>query len=77
MFTDGQADWPRMRRGFERLTHDYPDRWNINAYAKFACVAGDARTLKQQLAKIGQAPILDLWGSMGFFSQCVGLSRQG
>lgn len=77
MFTDGQADWPRMRRGFERLTHDYPDRWNINAYAKFACVAGDARTLKQQLAKIGQAPILDLWGSMGFFLQCVGLSRQG
>lgn len=77
MFNDGQADWTRMKRGFERLTQDYPDYWNINAYAKFACLAGDAPTLKQLLAKIGQAPILDVWGSMGFYSQCVAFTHQG
>lgn len=77
MFTDGQADWSRMKRGFERLTQDYPDRWNINAYAKFSCLAGDVQTLKQQLAKIVKEPILDLWGSMDFYSQCVVFSRQG
>jgi hypothetical protein len=76
MFVDGQADWPRMKRGFDRLTRDYPDPWNINAYAKFSCLAGDVLTLKQLLAKIGQTPILDQWGSMGFYSQCVAFSRQ-
>lgn len=77
MFSDGQADWPRMKRGFERLTHDYPDRWNINAYAKFACVAGDAGTLKQQLDRITQAPVLEAWGSMGYFSRCSAFARGG
>jgi hypothetical protein len=77
MFVNGQADWPRMKRGFERMTQDYPDSWNINAFAKFACLAGDAPTLKPLIAKIGPAPIPDLWGSINFFSNCVAFSRQG
>jgi hypothetical protein len=77
MFTEGKVSWPRMKSGFERLTGDYPDRWNINAYAMFACIAGDTQTLKRQLAKVDQAPILDLWQTMDFFAYCVDLSRQG
>jgi hypothetical protein len=79
MFIDGQADWPRMKRGFERLMKDYPDLWNLNAYAKFACLAGDAPTLKPLIAKIGPTPIPmpALWGSINLYAQCVDLSRQG
>lgn len=75
MFIDGQADWPRMKLGFERLTRDYPDRWNFNAYAKFACLANDLGTLKEQLTKIGQEPALDLWGSRAYYVHCACLAR--
>ncbi|MDB5813626.1 MAG: hypothetical protein JWN23_743 [Rhodocyclales bacterium] len=76
MFSSGQTDWSRMKRGFTRLTHDYPDRWNINNFARFACLAGDATTLKAQLHKIGGSPIPEAWGNADFYFQCIELAHR-
>lgn len=77
MFQTGQVDWIRMKAGFERLIADYPDPWNINHYAKFACLAGDARTVLDLTKKIGARPIESAWwGSTQYYDQCVALARQ-
>lgn len=71
MFQGGQADWPRMKRGFERLIKDYPDPWNLNNYARFACLANDWPTVSQQLAAIGDNVIINAWfRRLEFYTHC-------
>ncbi len=76
MFRNGQADWPRMKAGFERVVADYPDPWNVNNFAKFACVAGDAPTVFELAKKIGDKPIEAAWGSPEYYSQCVAYAQR-
>jgi hypothetical protein len=71
MFKSGQADWPRMKAGFEQMTREYPDAWNINNFAKFACIARDQETLSALLPKIGDAPIVQAWeDEIAFYKGC-------
>lgn len=45
VFKDTKASWPRMKSGFEDLMKRNPNSlWNLNAYARFACDAGDKAT---------------------------------
>jgi hypothetical protein len=71
MFGDGQADWPRMRSGFERIMKDYPDRWNLNNFGRFACMAGDLKTLRNVVQKIGADPVPFAWfDDIGYYQDC-------
>jgi hypothetical protein len=71
MFRDGQADWSRMKAGFERIVADHPDPWNTNNFAKFACMAGDKTLLRQMLPKLG-SPIFAAWNNdAGYYNRCV------
>jgi hypothetical protein len=64
LFQDSQASWPRMKAGFEGLMKRYPkSKWNLNAYAYFACLAEDASTYAVVRAEIGQNLIPDAWAS--------------
>jgi hypothetical protein len=76
MFQDGQANWGRMKQGFDRLVTDYPDLWNRNNYAKFACMAGDAKTVHDQLAMLRDKIILSAWGGMAYFQACQQFANQ-
>lgn len=60
MFRSGQADWPRMKAGFERMMQDYPDNWNANQFGRFACNAHDPDGLRKAFAHI-EKPIADVW----------------
>jgi hypothetical protein len=62
MFSTGQANWSEMKSGFERIVKDYPHPWNINNYAKFACLARDAKTFAALNEKIDGHPILAAFG---------------
>ncbi len=78
MFQNGQADWPRMREGFERIIADYPDPWNINNFAFFACLARDAPTLVELQKRIGATPIEAAWrGSKDLYRQCIDAALHG
>lgn len=70
MFRNGQASWPRMKAGFERLVADYPDSWNMNAFANFACLAGDPQTTLDLMGKIQGSIALKVWDTMEFYGQC-------
>ena len=50
---NGTAEWPRLRSGFDDIVKRYPDPWNLNTYARYACQAGDAKTLNRVFALIG------------------------
>ncbi|HKW36246.1 MAG TPA: hypothetical protein VJO54_00385 [Burkholderiales bacterium] len=60
-FHAAQVDWPRMKAGFERLIRDFPDPWNINHYARFACSAGDWETMAKLAKRIGDKPVAAAW----------------
>ena len=61
MFVNGQTDWSRMRAGFEKMIEDYPHKWNLNNYARFACQAEDWSTLKVLVGRIGGNPVIPAW----------------
>ena len=75
MFQDGQTDWPRMKLGFEAIIKDFPDSWNRNNFAKFACRAGDQQTLLEQLEFVGNKVAISAWGSMEYFQNCNKFAR--
>ena len=76
MFDNGQADWSRMKAGFERMIKDYPDPWNINNYAKFACLAEDWKTVSFLNKQIEQKPLLDAWSrSQKYYDYCIAFAN--
>ena len=76
MFVNGQASWTRMKAGFEEIISNYPDPWNINNYAKFACLARDGESVLRLAKRIGQKPISQAWwGSNDYYRQCVAASQ--
>jgi tetratricopeptide (TPR) repeat protein len=77
LFEESRADWPTMQAGFEDMIADYPDVWNLNAYAYFACLAHDYPVMQRQLARIGDALALRAWGVDGATThlRCITASR--
>lgn len=63
-FHDSLASWQLMKAGFEGLMKRYPkSKWNLNAYANFACRANDGPTYGVLRARIGQDVMQDAWAS--------------
>ena len=63
-FAPGRATWPRMRQGFQDILRSYPDNWNANAFAFYACMAEDWPTYAQA-ASLVTHPEPRMW-SLGF-----------
>ena len=63
-FAPGRAEWPRMRQGFEDILRVYPDNWNANAFAFYACMAGDWPTYASASRRMS-SPELALWATAG------------
>ena len=62
LFKDTFASWPKMKRGFEDLMARHPkSKWNLNNFAKFACMAGDKQTFLPLRAQIGKDVIDAAW----------------
>jgi tetratricopeptide (TPR) repeat protein len=59
------VDWDRMKTGFDALVSRYPDPWNLNAYAYFACRAQDYPAMDQVLRRIGERHVFLTWGRDG------------
>lgn len=61
LFTNSVARWPKMKVGFDDVIARYPDSWNINNYAKFACLAQDKTTTAQLLKRVGASDEPEAW----------------
>ena len=56
------ADWDTMKLSFEALVARYPDAWNLNAYAFFACRARDYPAMDAVLRRAGDKRVYQTWG---------------
>ena len=75
LFFESFARWDRMRAGFEDVIARYPDQWNLQNYAHFACEAGDAETVARLLPRL-QSPIPEAWEGRASFAECRRLAGQ-
>ena len=75
LFVASFARWDRMRAGFEDVIARYPDQWNLQNYAHFACEAGDAETVAKLMPRL-QAPIPQAWEGRASFAECRRLAGQ-
>ena len=69
LFGSSQVSWPRMKKGFEDLNARYPDIWNKNLFATFACRARDKETTGKLLLELGDT------ASLGAYSD--GITNEG
>lgn len=70
LFKEMKIDWKRMRGGFEDIVARYPEPWNLNKYARFACMAKDYETARTLFARIGQ-PMSEVWGNGAILNPCL------
>lgn len=70
MFIDRNTDWSRMKLGFETILENFPDAWNRNNFASFACLAGDKKTFIEQFNIIKNNILSDAWRGPYNLSRC-------
>jgi hypothetical protein len=62
LFKSTRASWPQMKNGFEDLMSRHPNsKWNLNNFAKFACMAGDKKTFLTIRRQVGNDVMDDAW----------------
>jgi hypothetical protein len=77
-FTHPEVSWPRIRAGFDDLIERYPDGYNINAYARLACIAAnDKATTAKIIQQIGQDVVPQVWRHRTEFLRCKSWSQDG
>jgi len=70
IFSETEARWEPMKEGFENLCAEYPDSdWILNAYARFACIAGDRKTAKALFLKLSGRYVQTAWPSITTFNE--------
>lgn len=69
-FDLGAVNWDRMKAGYERIRTDYPQPWNVNQFAYFACIAGDLDTLSKLVPEVEKAIVREVWGSPVLYEHC-------
>lgn len=62
LFKDTFVSWPKMKQGFEDMMARHPkSKWNLNNFAKFACMAGDMQTFLALRKQIGREVMDAAW----------------
>ena len=69
-FSNEVVVWSRMKQGMYDVLKRYPDAWNVNNFARFACVAHDAQTARDLLPKALELPVLEVWKTTNNFDAC-------
>ncbi|MFZ6678233.1 DUF4034 domain-containing protein [Undibacterium sp. Tian12W] len=70
LFTESQVDWTTMKKGIDDVLKKYPDAWNINHFAKFACDAKDKGKTAELIGMIKSDVLPGVWGSQFAFEHC-------
>lgn len=70
LFQETDVLWPRMKRGFDAVLAQYPDAWNLNNFAKFACLARDQTTTRMLIDRIRFDVVPQAWRPLSLWEQC-------
>lgn len=71
LFSRSKVDWSRMSVGIDDVLARFPDQWNINNFAHFACLAGDREKTRNLIAMIEGPPVNSAWKRISpTFEEC-------
>ena len=70
LFSESLVDWTTMKKGIDDVLTRYPDSWNINNFAKFACLSKDKIKTAELMARLNDGPLMSVWGTPLSFQQC-------
>ena len=70
LFTDSLVNWDDMKIGIDNVVKSYPDAWNINNFAKFACLSKDKVKAAELIRRIDGPLMQDVWGAQDKFQRC-------
>jgi hypothetical protein len=76
LFGTTRANWPHVKAGFEDIVLRYPEPWNLNWYALFACQARDGETLKEAFSRLGGKVDPGLWNDPQQLERCRALAEE-
>jgi WD40 repeat protein len=66
----GEISWERMKQGFQDTAKKYPSSArNLNAFAYYACAAGDRATAKEAFNRIANLWDQEIWGRPGSYEK--------
>ena len=71
IFNNSLVEWSQMKLGFEDLIRRYPDAWNLNNYARFACLAGDKPKTMELWKRIESTVVAEAWVPISLKQQCA------
>jgi hypothetical protein len=72
LFTTAQVKWEDFDAGIRDVMQRYPDDWNRNNFANFACNAGKQARARELMA--GHEPLPEAWDSEEVYLECIGPS---
>ena len=70
LFTDSDVAWGDMKAGLDQVLASYPSQWNINHFARFACLARDRGKTQELMARIEGEPAPAVWEPGDSFERC-------
>jgi hypothetical protein len=70
LFSDSDVVWDDMKAGIDDVLKTYPDQWNINNFARFACLARDGSKALQLIERIEGEPDPAVWLPGDYFQRC-------
>ncbi len=71
VFEGSEAEWPRVKRGFEVMRKKYPESWwNLNAFARFAAYAADRDTAREIHKDLAGHEETSFWRGWTYFETC-------
>jgi hypothetical protein len=70
VFDSPLIDWPRMKRAMTDVMTRYPDAWNVNHFAKFACIGHQAELARELMPKVMAEPMMTAWEQREALDNC-------
>lgn len=76
IFNNTLVEWSQMKDGFEDIISRYPDAWNLNNYARFACLASDKPKTVELFKLIEASVIAEAWATPLLKNRCAHWASQ-
>ncbi|MCG8689067.1 MAG: DUF4034 domain-containing protein [Desulfobacterales bacterium] len=70
LFMESNVVWTKMREGIFDIISAYPDSWNIQNFAFFACLAKDKETTRLLMDKMYGPAIGSAWKKEEYYNYC-------
>ncbi|WP_295948400.1 hypothetical protein [uncultured Xanthomonas sp.] len=77
LFTESLARWSTMRAGIDDVLKVYADEWNLQNFARFACLARDREKALELIERVRGPTYTEVWKGEENFQRCKAWVLEG